>query len=231
MKSVIKLVVGLGIICSLPIQVYGVQTNGQIGLQPNQNEKPILNPLNPEEKLTVIDNLNSSNYQDHGKQGILTIDFASNFQMGSHEASKETEVVKVSDQKALTKSRQEIMIPNFVQVTDTRGTNGGWQLTVKQLRQFTTDSKEYPELTGAVLSLNNGACSAPTADQLWSVEQQDLTIGQEHLVMKAKPGTGGGTNLYFWKNQGVSLTIPGNSPKLAQVYQTSLLWSILDAPQ
>lgn len=218
-------------VCFIPLDVSSVETSGQIGLSPNKNEKPILNPLNPTEKLTVIDNLDASIQQSYGEQGVLTIDYVSNFQLGSHQATKETEKIKALDQKALTENQVEITVPNFIQITDTRGTNSGWQLTVKQVQQFTTNSKDYPELTGAVLSLNNGTYSTPTMNQLWIASNQTLTIGQEQVVMKAEEGTGGGTNLYFWKDQGIVLTVPGNSPKLAQTYQTSLVWSILDAPQ
>ena len=42
-------------------------------------------------------------------------------------------------------------VPNFVQVTDNRGTNAGWKLSVTQNDQFkTADGKE---LTGATLTL------------------------------------------------------------------------------
>jgi hypothetical protein len=215
----------------MAIPVYGdSHTDGSIGFLANDGQKPILNPNNPNEKITVIDTLDENNKYSVGDEGILTIDYVSNFQLGEVMATSQTEIVKAKEQEALTQSNQQMTVPNFIQVTDTRGTNSGWQLSVKQQTQFQTDSQTYPELTGAILQLRNGRHTSPVANDIWINENLDLTLGQEVVVMKAEAGENGGTSLYAWGNQGVHLLIPGNSPKLAQTYQTTLLWSISDTP-
>lgn len=44
--------------------------------------------------------------------------------------------------------------PNYVQVTDNRGTEAGWSLKVKQEGQFKSTSGK--ELTGAAITFKNG---------------------------------------------------------------------------
>jgi hypothetical protein len=215
----------------IAIPVYGDSyTDGSIGFLSNEEEKPILNPNNPNEKITVIDTLDKNHTYSAGEKGVLTIDYVSNFQLGEVRATSQTDIVKAKEQEALTQSNRQVTVPNFIQVTDTRGTNSGWQLSVKQQIQFRTKSQTYPELTGAILQLRNGRHTSPVANDIWINENLDLTLGQEVIVMKAKAGENSGTNLYAWENQGVHLLIPGNSPKLAQTYQTTLLWSISDTP-
>ncbi|MTD38625.1 hypothetical protein GIX45_08285 [Erwinia sp. CPCC 100877] len=206
------------------------QTEGTVGLSANQNAKPILNPENPAEPITVIDNLNNTEKTSYGEDGVLTIDYVSNFQFGLQHASDETTVISASDQQAVTAEKITLTIPNFIQVSDTRGTNSGWKLSVKQCSQFHTDDQQYPELTGAILQLNNGKYTSPVDNTLWVKDAADLAIGQEEIVMRAAAGEGGNSNLLSWTNGGISLIIPGNSPKLAQTYQSELQWSILDTP-
>lgn len=51
-------------------------------------------------------------------------------------------------------------MPNYVQITDNRGTNVGWKLTVKQDDQFTTaDGKK---LDGAEIKLMNSVVNSAT---------------------------------------------------------------------
>lgn len=51
--------------------------------------------------------------------------------------------------------------PNYVQVTDTRGTWDGWTLTVAESDQFQNTSGE--KLTGAELSFSKGYTDGTTA--------------------------------------------------------------------
>jgi hypothetical protein len=206
------------------------RTEGTVHLSANQEPKPILNPENPAEPITVFDNLNNTEKKSYGERGVLTIDYVSSFQFGVQHASGNTTTVSASSQQAVTLQNKPLMIANFIQVSDTRGTNSGWKLSVKQCSQFHTDNQQYPELTGAILQLNNGKYTSPVDNTLWVNETTNLTIGQEEIIMKATPGEGGNSSILSWKNKGVSLIIPGNAPKLAQMYQTELQWSLLDTP-
>ncbi|MFH4233977.1 WxL domain-containing protein, partial [Acinetobacter baumannii] len=76
-------------------------------------------------------------------------------------------------------------VPNYVQVTDNRGTNAGWKLTVTQNEQFKTTSNQ--ELTGAALTLKNGILnSASGSDAPESLQNITLTPGVASDVVNAK---------------------------------------------
>ena len=215
----------------IAIPVYGdSKTEGNIGILPNNNQKPILNPNNPNEKITVIDNLDDTNKYSFGEEGVLTIDYVSSFQFGQVKAVGKRTTVEANEQGALTHDNQQITVPNFIQITDTRGTNSGWQLSVKQKTQFQTKSQIYPELIGASLQFRNARHISSVDNDIWVNENVHLIPNQEEVLMRAPSGENGGTNILSWENEGVCLVIPGSSPKLAQTYNVTLVWSILDTP-
>ena len=109
-------------------------------------------------------------------------------------------------------------VPNFVQVTDNRGTNAGWKLTVKQNDQFkTADDKE---LTGATLTLKNGTLNSAAGSKAPTAAQNiALTPGQASDITTAQEEEGMGT----WTNsfgksvedaeKSVELSVPGKTKK------------------
>lgn len=133
------------------------------------------------------------------------------------------------------KTGAESEVPNFVQVTDNRGTNAGWKLTVKQNDQFTTaDAKE---LTGATLTLKNGTLNSAAGSKAPTAAQNiALTPGQAFDVATAQEEEGMGT----WTNsfgesvkdgeKSVELSVPGKTKKEQAQYTTSLTWELKDAP-
>lgn len=110
-------------------------------------------------------------------------------------------------------------MPNYVQVTDNRGTNAGWHLTVKQNGQFkTADDKA---LDGAALTLKNSALKsnagsdAPTAEQ--SITLNPSGAASDLIDAKENQGMGTWVNT-FGKDateakQSVELSVPGKTKK------------------
>ncbi|WP_254558779.1 WxL domain-containing protein, partial [Salmonella enterica] len=62
-----------------------------------------------------------------GGNGSLTIDFASSFDFGNHKISNKDQTYLAKAQKYFD---SEVLTPNYVQVTDRRGTFAGWNLKV-----------------------------------------------------------------------------------------------------
>lgn len=205
-------------------------TNSNIKLSPNTSEKNIVNPLNPYEKIVVVDNLNKKIMLKHGPEGSLTIDYVSNFKFKDIYASNKDISVSAIPQEAYDSKNKRIQIPNFIQVSDTRGINGSWQVTVKQISNMITNSSKYPELKGATFSLNNIKHTTTGSFKVKTKSHIILTLGEEQVVMHANSGEGSGTNIVYWDSENVQLNIPGSIAKLNKKYYSELIWSISDTP-
>ncbi|KRL61306.1 WxL domain-containing protein [Latilactobacillus fuchuensis] len=178
-------------------------------------------------------------------EGPLSIDYASNLHFGEQKISAKTQTYfaamdKIKDPADANNTLDK---PNWVQVTDKRGTNVGWKLQVQQGAQFATGAAE--ELKGAEIKLMNGATKStsdnqagvPTASQeITLVPGDSTTAGAAQDVMTAQADQGMGT----WTNgfgddttgsKSISLTVPGASAKVKDgKYTTDLTWVLTDTP-
>ncbi len=66
-----------------------------------------------------------------GTQGPLSIDFASSLQFGTSKITTTDEVYSAYAQEVVSDGVSSFR-PQYVQVTDNRGTDAGWKLTVNQ---------------------------------------------------------------------------------------------------
>lgn len=82
--------------------------------------------------IAFADETKDSNGVASFESGDLTLDFVSSFDFGNHPISKNDEIYSAAAQK----TDDGKSIPNFVQVTDLRGTGNGWSLNVQQQSQF-----------------------------------------------------------------------------------------------
>src|SRR5699024_9530365 len=110
-----------------------------------------VNPDDPTKPVTPDDNVTP------GTAGPLSIDFASNFYFGEQEISTEDKVYYSASQSFNGGTAG----PNYVQVTDRRGTLEGWKLSVKQQAQFKT--AEDDQLVGAAITLKNASVNSTMA--------------------------------------------------------------------
>ncbi|MGM2786765.1 WxL domain-containing protein [Bacillus cereus group sp. Bce018] len=208
-----------------------------IQFEKNTDTVDPINPINPDEVVEpIVDPNNPDDTHEPGTAGPLSIDYVSNFNFETQKASGNNELyyAKLDNVKnKVTGAKSEV--PNFVQVTDNRGTNAGWKLTVKQNDQFkTADDKE---LTGATLTLKNGTLNSAAGSKAPTAAQNiALTPGQAFDVATAQEEEGMGT----WTNSfgksvedgenSVELSVPGKTKKEQAKYTTSLTWELKDAP-
>ena len=127
--------------------------------------------------------------------------------------------------------------PNFVQVTDNRGTESGWTLNVRQNGQFKT--AEDQELTAAQIRLTKGTVVTPSLSPKPSNVSSTITLnpnGAQSLVMSAQDGEGAGTYLMSWGDSlaaamdSIELEVPGSTTKYASQYNTTFTWLLTDTP-
>lgn len=213
--------------------VYG--SNGRIQFTPNTDPTNPVDPIDPTEPIDPIDPIDPEG-PNPGTNGPLSIDFASSLDFGVQKITSVTETYQAASQLFKDKAGVEQEGPNFVQVTDNRGTEAGWTLTVKQDGQFTSTTGKV--LTGAAVTLDNGEVSTASDSVAPEVVTTNTlkTDGTAHKVMAAAEEQGAGTYLTRWGSDvptaktSISLEVPGSTTKYAEVYSTSFTWTLTDVP-
>ena len=210
-------------------------SNGVITFTPNNDITNPVDPIDPTNPVKPVDPTDP-NGPNPGTAGPLSIDYASSLDFGSQKITSKNEVYKAKAQKYLDKDGVEKTGPNFVQVTDNRGTEAGWTLQMKQNHQFKTADDEV--LTGAEITFKNGnvvtaSDSAKPTGKATIVADPD---GALQDVMAAKAGQGAGTYLLDWGTDAataadsIELSVPGSTTKYAKEYTTTFTWVLTDAP-
>lgn len=187
------------------------------------NPDPV-NPITPDDK------------QDHENptSGPLSIDYISNLRFGEQKTTGSNmtyyaQLDHITDSNGVSTER-----PDFIQITDKRGSNAGWHLTVTQDEQFKNGTEE---LKGASLTLDHATLATPN-DGVAPTASQAITLdpGKASDVLNAEADQGTGTWLdRFGKDEAegktsISLVVPGNTKKLQGEYTTSLTWTLADSP-
>lgn len=206
------------------------QSGGETTVKPLDPLLP--DPLKP---VVPVDPTNPAGPME-GTGGSLSFDFASSFQFGSQVISTKDETYYALPQEYTDFDGTKKKGPNYVQVTDVRGTGSGWQLSVKQNGQFQT--AEAQKLAGAELWLKNGEMISTLSDSYApsAKETIEMPLDSEVNVITANNEQGIGTWLYRFGSdetsggRSVQLNVPGSSVKYAKKYQTSLTWSLKDVP-
>lgn len=214
-------------------------SNGLIEFTPGEQPVDPVDPLNPEQPVDPTDPTDPEGKPQPGTPGPLSIDFASSFNFGDNKITSKDEIYYAGLQKYKDKDTDQELRegPNYVQVTDNRGTLAGWTLKVKQTKQFETDDSH--KLDGAKITLTNGNIntvseSAPaTAVKEIAIDKMDA----DFLVMSAKKDAGAGTFLTRWgdedlakSKESVKLFVPGKAVKKKAQYKTSFVWTLTDVP-
>ena len=226
------------------------QSNGSVKFIPNLDPTDPVDPENPDPENPVkpIDPTNPEG-PDKGTQGPLSIDYASSLDFGTNRISNKDQIYYA---RAQSYEGDQQDTPNFVQISDHRGTNSGWTLNVKQTAEFTATSETLNNvLTGAKITftdptVNSNATNVkhPTPE-----EKIELRIGEDSLVSSAETGAGAGTWATYWGKvehvnerdeagntqpvaitKAIQLSVPGATPKDAVTYQTKLVWTLTDTP-
>ncbi|MGM0258655.1 hypothetical protein IGK73_000490 [Enterococcus sp. AZ102] len=226
-------------------------SNGAVTFTANTDPTKPVDPLNPENPITPTDPTNPDENGNPGEvtpgtAGPLSIDFASSLQFGEQKITSTTETYYAATQKYTTKDGTATEGPNYVQVTDNRGTEKGWVLKVKQNGQFkNTDGKE---LVGAKITLNQGnvvtnsSSTKPVGKEIIELTPASDTpdsenYGAESIVMNAEKGGGAGTYLHAWGSdaetaaKSIALEVPGSTTKYATQYTTTFTWILSEIPE
>lgn len=174
-------------------------------------------------------------------QGLLSIDFVSQFNFGTQEISVHDRTYYANPQLLMNEDgtvndKQER--PNFVQISDRRPASErqGWQLSVTQRNQFVNQYDE--ELVGARLRfMNQQLVTAHNGlePEINTDEQGILVPEQKHILLTANEETGSGTWVYRFGNEenlseSVALDVPNSASPTATAYQTKLDWELQVVP-
>lgn len=222
--------------------------NAELTYTPSDTVSPPVNPENPDVPAEPINPDDTK--PNKGTGGNLSIDFASSFDFGMNEISNKNQVYFAQAQRYYNSS---LVTPNFIQITDNRGTLKGWTLKVYEEKQFKTrKSSKYEELKGASLSfLKSTAVTNGDSKHPKPYEVINLTPGVETMIAQAERGEGAGTWIIRWGGKedlfkkelfagkeklekyftsSVSLYVPGITPKTPADYRTKLTWILSELP-
>lgn len=243
-----------------------LDSKGQITFTPNTDPTNPIDPTDPTDPVVPIDPTDPTNPNPDptpGTNGPLSIDYASNFLFVEKDydpatGDAEKQKVKITSQDktyyAMAQTYKDSAGavqtgPNFVQVSDNRGSLAGWNLTVTQKDQFATadpnDATKNVYLDGAKITLNNGSIQTPSTSAKPSTvaAEAELTPNAVTPLITAAANEGAGTYQLVWgdpastdptaatdASKSVTLDVPGATTKLAAQYTTTLTWSLYDTP-
>ncbi|MGM0183517.1 hypothetical protein IGK74_002483 [Enterococcus sp. AZ150] len=214
-------------------------SQGSVTFEQDTSKTDPVDPLNPDKPVIPTDP-DGNEIPDKGTAGPLSLDFASDFLFGTQKITTTDQDYYAKLQSYKKEGETTLSTgPNYIQVTDKRGTQLGWSLSVTQQEQFKTADEEV--LEGAVIAFNNAtavssvdSAYAPTINAGGATELK-LVPGSQQPVMTAAEKQGMGTWLYrlgdeTTADKSVKLSIPGKSVKLAKEYTTTLTWTLASTP-
>ena len=206
-------------------QVASIQSNADITFALDNTVTPPVNPTNPSQPMTP----NPADPHQPRTAGPLCIDYVSNIHFGSKQIQAGTAIYSAQLDQVQNSTGDLISVPNYVQVTDKRGLNLGWKLSVKQSAQFATSDSTPAVLDNASLTF---LAAKPNSTQLLSLAPLTVPV----TLATAALSTGMGTWTLAFGNgataaQGIQLTVPATTKKVAaKQYKTTLTWILDDTP-
>lgn len=174
--------------------------------------------------------------------GPLVIDYVSKIDFGTRKISGNTEVYHAKYVEVKNVEGEELLLPTYLQVTDNRGLNDGWNLEVSNT-QF-SDKATGDKLEGAVLTLGannkvftqnvNGSEYAVIANG--NISLTGSSTSQKIVSSENNKGMGQNTVAFGEKdygstkdenNSGVTLEVPGKTKKNKDAtYVSELTWTL-----
>lgn len=174
-----------------------------------------------------------------GNKGPLSIDYISNFHFGQVKMSGNVNSFFAANTVNKDKVTKR---PNFVQVSDHRGSGAGWTLTVKQDAPFAV-ADGSAKIEGTTLSLLNGYVNSVnnTGVDVRPVANQSIVIKPGVAAQKVSGAASDGTKgMGSWTTafgstdeqglESVKLSIPANTKINKAAYSTTLSWTLTDDP-
>lgn len=215
-----------------------LNSNAVVEFEENLDKTNPVNPLDPDKPVLPID---PDGGITEGTAGPLSIDFISSLNFGIQKISSEDQTYFAKPQIVTDiNGNNEEQVPLFAQITDNRGTLGGWSLSVKQNGQFNNGDVTHGKLVGAKIEFLNGEVASSSITMPSFVNSPiDVTAdgeGASTVVMAASEGEGSGTFVYRLGNESsleesIKLSVPGSSVKMKDAaYRTTLTWTLNDVP-
>lgn len=190
--------------------------------------------------------------QGQERQGTgsgLTIDFASEFDFETDKVFRDTPTYYARPQHLRDARGQPIITPNFVQVTDQRGTAEGWTLKLQKTTQF-YDENNQPIRGSGIFLKNPVVIGAHLENQPRAPTISDKGAGPVEIVAQAAPGSGTGTTTIRWGsslvekdlkspngeqttgylNPDAQLFVPDGRNRQNYTYQAIFTWIISEIP-
>lgn len=205
-------------------------TKGTVTLEVDDSGE---NPVDPTDPEVII------KPEKPGTSGPLSIDMATDFTFELGKVSTKDEIYKANAAILENTDGDKLDRPNYVQVTDKRGGQKGWTLSLTQNGQFETEDKAV--LEGAQIKIKNIE-TIPMSDTLATAPsfapetvELDASGASTKPILAAKKDEGGGTWVARFgdldtMSESVELHIPGKSVQEADTYKTDLTWSLSDVP-
>jgi len=226
-----------------------VNTNGNIQFTPSTDEPQIVVPPENEPDVEI-------NPEVPGTTGPLSIVKAATMNFGSQVISNQDQtynmIAERQQKTGTTGDENKVPYVSFAQVSDTRGSNAGWDLKVS-LSDFQAENTQNAILRGAEVTLkdpqiqytgnNQELAPAAHANNLKLIPNNTSVS-----VMTAEQGNGAGVSSVVWGNQAdldaqvtaegdnivtndaIQLSVPGASAKDATTYTSTLTWELMATP-
>ncbi|MBO0444025.1 WxL domain-containing protein [Vagococcus fluvialis] len=216
----------------VPTDDANYNVKGEIVFEKNDGSVKPIDPENPKEDMTPLNPDGSEATSPAG--GLLSVDYASSFAFGKQSIENKNMLYGAQPQQF---KASDSLRGNYVQVSDRRGTNAGWVLSIVQNDQFKTAKNDV--LTGAKLYLGNGALNSPNMTEEGFKPElapvnfvKDLSLasekvtgglelipGQTSIIMSADKGKGTGTwTLSYGQTKDKNIGVMGtNDPAKSSV--------------
>ncbi|MGX7418182.1 WxL domain-containing protein [Carnobacterium gallinarum] len=224
-------------------QAVTLKSSGDITYLENTTEPELVDP----EKPGIGENIKPVE-PNPGTPGPLSIDYVSNFHfnqqmISGNDATYYSTLTDITDADGSSNPRK---VPNYIQVTDNRGSNAGWSLAVKQEGQLTSSSTKSV-LEGAKIQISNLASDSKNKESdgsnvpslATSVTGNNYTLvpGTSVGLVNAATGQGVGSwttlfgsNMDHSADTSVSLFVPGKTAKVKEAYKATISWIISADP-
>ena len=161
--------------------------NADIEFQISDVETPPVDPEHPEK---VVDP--GTEYTK--TTGLLRFDFIPRLHFGAQEISPKDQNYQVNAQLFMDETPAR---PNYIQITDNRGSIAGWEVSVRQETPFENKEAKNKTLKGAVLSFDKQWINSTRPLELGPTIMKDAIkideIGSSYPIAKAENGKGAGT--------------------------------------
>lgn len=170
-----------------PVFAAGLTGNGEITYKVSDFETKPVDPEHPENIVDPGDEITFT-------KGLLRFDVIPRLHFGAQEISDRDQTYQVNAQNFMDGTEAR---PNYIQITDNRGSLAGWEVSVRQETPFQNNNTKNSILKGAVLSFDKQWVNSTMPEETKPTVMKDAIkieeIGASYPIAKAEYGKGSGT--------------------------------------